>query len=108
MATIDVHYGDTRTLYLGFTYENGAPLNVSGWGVFLAASQSYVGAPLIYVGTTGANAMAVTGLVYMSLTTDDTTHCPGLYNCDLRTVDLTGNVSTYQTDGLNILPTTFT
>lgn len=107
MAMIDVEQGFPKTLILSFTYEDGTPLNVSGWGVFLAASQTYGQPPLIYVGTTGA-APAVTGLVYLPFTSGDTNHCVGDYSADLKTVDLNGVESPYHTDGLRILPTTFT
>lgn len=107
MSLISVYQGDAKTLILSFTYEDGTPLNVSGWGVFLAAGQSYVGPPLIYIGTTGVAPMAITGLVYLPLTSGNTNRCAGDYNCDIRTFDLTGNPSTYRTEGLRILPTTF-
>lgn len=107
MATIDVYQGYPRTLILSFSYEDGTPLNVSGWGIFLAASQTYGQPPLIYVGTTGA-APAVTGLVYLPLTSGNANHCVGDYNCDLLAVDLNGIGTPYHTDGLRILPTTFT
>lgn len=108
MSLIQTFYGDTKLLILSFANEDTTPLNVSGWGVFLAASQTYQGPPLIYAGTTGLDAAAVTGLVYLPLGTGNTSNCPGQYQADIRTIDLTGNVSTYQTEGLLILPTTFT
>lgn len=108
MSLIQIFFGDTKTLALSFSNEDGTSLNVSGWGIFLAASQTYQGAPPIYVGTTGTNAAAVTGLVNLPLGTGDSSHCPGQYQADIRAIDLTGNVSTYQTEGLLILPTTFT
>lgn len=106
MALISVYRGDTKSLSLNFTQDDGVtPLNVSGYSIFFGASQSYSSSPIIYIGTTGNNAAAVTGLVTITLSSGDTNICPSDYLADFRAVSPSGVVSTYPTAGLRILPT---
>ena len=105
--TIDVYQGDAKSLSLNFANDDGSPMNVSGYGVFFSASQTFVPPPAVYVGTTGTDAAAVTGLVILGLSSSDTSICVGDYSAFFRLVDLSGNASTFPTEGLSILPTTF-
>lgn len=100
---LEVYRGDSKNLALNFAQDDGTPLNVSGCGVFFAASVNYSESPIIYIGTTGTNAAAVTGLVNLTLSSSDTNHCAGDYIATFR-LTCSGNSSTYPSEGLRILP----
>lgn len=107
---ISVYQGDTTTLALQFATNDGTPINVSGFAIWGVAKQKYTQSntdAIICKAVTGIDANAVTGLVYFPLTTGDTAHCPADYLFDFRVYDLNSGSSTYPTDGLRILPTTY-
>ena len=80
-------------------------MNMSGSAVFLGAAVNYSTSPIIYVGTTGNDSYAVTGLINLTLTSGDTNICPNDYLADIRIISPSGTATTYPTDGLSILPT---
>jgi hypothetical protein len=110
MATIDVFQGCTRTLALSFTNEgDGSPLNVSGFLVQFVAKQSYSQAlaqAIVNTTVTGVAPEAITGLIYLPITTGDTSHCVGDYFANFKVTDLMSGVSPFSVDGYRILPTT--
>jgi hypothetical protein len=110
MALLEVYRCDTKTLMLNFASSDGTPMNVSGFEVRGVAKNSYTqsNAEAIFnKAVTGIDAAAVTGLVYFPLTTGDTNQCPGDYLLDFCITDLSSGRSTYATEGLRIVPTTY-
>ena len=106
MSTIDIYQGDSRTLSLYFCDDNGVPTNMSGNLVNFVAKRSYTECnanALINKIVTG-DASSVSGIMYIPLTTGDTSICVGSYLAGFRVIDLSTGVSTFDTDGLNILP----
>ncbi len=100
---LEVYRGDSKNLALNFAQDDGTPLNVSGCGVFFVAAVNYVEHPIIYIGTTGTDAAAVTGLVNLTLSPSDTNHCAGDYLASFR-LACAGSTGTYPSEGLRILP----
>ncbi len=100
---LEVYRGDSKTFDFNFTGYGGAPLNISGCGVFFAVAANYVEHPIIYTGVTGVGSDSVTGLVSITLSSSDTDHCAGDYLTSLRLV-CSGSPQTYSTQGLRILP----
>jgi len=108
MALLTIYAGDSSTVSLQFADDAGNPTNISGFEVRGVAKQYYTDTSGIFNKTvTGIDANAVTGLVYFPLTSGDTNQCATNYLLDFFIKDLSGNRSTYQTDGLSILPTTY-
>ncbi len=110
MALIEIYRADTKTLALQFADSAGISLNVSGYLVRGVAKQFYTddnSVAIINTIVTGLAPDAITGLVYFPLTTGDTNHCPGDYLFDFFVQDLSSGRSTYATDGLRIVPTTY-
>lgn len=110
MAYLEIYQADTRTLPLHFTDDNDVPINVSGFLVRGVAKQFYTDSnadAIINKVVTGAAPEAITGLVYFPITTGDSNHCPSDYLLDFIVTDLSSGRSTYATDGLRILPSTY-
>lgn len=103
MSLLQIYAGDIPTLSLNFADNNGNPLNVSGYEVRMVAKAMYSDPTgIINAVVTGIDANAVTGLVYFPMTTGETVQCAGDYLCNFY-VGISGNRSTYPTDGLRIL-----
>lgn len=107
MAAIEIYQGNTRSIYLSITNADGTPYNASGCVLYYTARPDYVQSPFFTIGTTGLGANlsgALTGLMIVNLTSGDTNLCPGLYPAGFTFVDINSGISTFGTDGLNILP----
>lgn len=113
MAYIQAYQGNTTTLSVNLTNDDGTPFNASGYALWFSAKQTYSDSSyLINTATTGVGANAanaVTGLMIINLTTGDTNQCVGIYPAQFT---LTGgnplSVNTIPTDGLEISPSFFT
>lgn len=113
MAYIQAYQGNTTSLSVNLTNDDGTPFNASGYALWFSAKQTYSASSyLINSATTGVGAnasAAVTGLMTIGLTTGDLNICPGIYPAQFT---LTGgsplSVNTIPTDGLEILPSFFT
>lgn len=102
---VTVTQGDTLNLNLSFTSDtDGAPLNLSGYQVYYTAVQSLAntGDRLFCIGVTG-DSSNTGGSIVVPLTSQDTNYCPGDYAATI-TVSGAGQISTYSTDGLRIVP----
>lgn len=106
MSLIEAYRATSINLALQFTQDDGVtPFNMSGNAVFFGAAVNYSSSPVIYVGTTGNDAAAVTGLINLSLSSGNTNQCPGDYVASFRIISPSGVPSAYPTEGLRILPT---
>ncbi len=107
---IQIYRGDSLTLSLQFADDGGVPLNVSGYLVRGVAKSTYTQAlsdAIINKVVTGVAPQAITGLIYFPITTGESTQCAGDYLLDFQLQDMSSGRSTYPTDGLRILPTTY-
>lgn len=110
MALLEVFQGNAKTFPLNFTDDGGNPMNVSGWFIRFTAKVSYSQSnaqAIIDSVVTGVSPEALTGLVYFPLTSGDTAQCPGDYLADFTVTNLSGAPTTFPTEGLRILPTTY-
>ena len=103
MAALEIYCGDTRRVNLTFTNDDGTPLNLSGYSVLYYAAQNYDIPPIITKVITGHD-VPVSGMTHMDLTTGDTTQCPGNYLAQFKLEDPSSGISTFNTDGLTLLP----
>lgn len=104
MAALEIYRGDTRVVNLTFTNDDGSVPNISGFLISYIAAQNYELSPVISKIVTGDGIIGPSGMANMTFTTGDTTQCPGQYLAVFKLQDLTGALSTFNTDGLNILP----
>lgn len=112
MSYIQIYQGNTATLTVNLTNDDGSTLNASGYALWFSAKQNYADTNyLINVATTGVGsnaAAAVTGLMTINLTTGDCNICPGVYPAAFT---LTGgnpfSIKTIPSDGLEMLPSFF-
>lgn len=79
---------------------------MSGSLVYYTAKRSYTesNANAIINNVITGDAGAISGQMTMFLSTGDTSHCPGDYFAGWTVVDLSTGVSTFDSDGLRILP----
>ena len=106
MAYLEVYQGNSRTIDLSFTDDNGIPINVSGAILYYTVKRNYSESnanAIINKVVTGNNAAAVTGFMTMTLTTGDTSQCVGDFLAGFTFIDTSTGVSTFDTDGLRIL-----
>lgn len=107
MSAISVYQGNTRTISISLSNPDGTRYNASGCALYYTARPDYVQPPFWTIATTGVGpnlADALTGLMVLSLSTGNTNLCPGLYTAGFTFVDANSGISTFGTDGLNILP----
>lgn len=108
MATLQIYQGNSRTIGLAFTADDGVtPVNISGCLIYYTAKRSYTESnadAVINKVVTGDGTIGLTGQAYMTLTTGDTSICVGQYLAGWTFVDLSTAVSTFDSDGLDILP----
>lgn len=105
MATLDIYQGDSRTVMLTFVNDDGSYLNISGMTVYYVAAQSFSteSTPVIFKTITGHD-VPQSGMTHMDLTTGDTNICPQIYIAEFRLYSPPSGLSTFGTDGLNIIP----
>lgn len=106
MAAIDCYQGNTKSISVTLTNTDGTRFNASGCALYYTARPNYVDDPFFTVVTTGLGANltdALTGLMTLNLTSGNTNLCPGSYPAGFTFVDTQTGISTFGTDGLNIL-----
>lgn len=103
---IVVYRGDTRIIELAFTNDDGSVLNISGSLIYFTAKRDYEDRDegSIIQKIISGHAAPESGIAYMQLTSTDTNQCPRDYVAGFQLVDTSGNISTFNTDGLRILP----
>lgn len=107
MALIEVYQGDSQQINLSFTSDSGTPLNLSGYTIDYTVKRFYADAtPTIFKSITSFTS-AISGLAQLNLTTGDTSICVGNYAAAITLIDPQTGVTTYNTDGLSILPSPF-
>lgn len=107
MAYVTVYQGNTKTLSVNLTNDDGTPFNGSGYALYFTAKQNYSDPNYLFnVGITGVGLNlndAVTGLFNIPLTSGDTNHCPSVYPAGFTLTGGNGSISSFNTDGLEIL-----
>lgn len=107
MGAINIYQGNTRSISVSLTNEDGTPYNASGCVLYYTARQDYVSQSYLFnIATTGLGPnlpAALTGLFVINVTSGDTTQCAGLYPAGFTLVDVNSGISTFGTEGLNIL-----
>lgn len=100
---LSIYRGDAKTFNLTFTNTDGTPFVLSGYSLLFNAGPSYDAEPVITGYQTGY-VSAVSGMMSLTLTSGDTNVCPFDYVAQFYLIDSDGNQSTYETDGIRILP----
>lgn len=101
---LEVYQGNTKQLNLAFTNDDGTPLNLSGYTLYYTVKQSYTDTnALISIVQTGHDIPA-SGTTHILLTAQDTNQCPGDYLAGFTLVSSGSGISTFDTDGLRIIP----
>ncbi len=105
MPLVETYRANTLTFPIAFTQSDGTPVNVSGYGVFFGVAYNYASPPFAYTGYTGSDSNAVTGVVYITLSSGDTNQCAGDYPANGQAISPSGTVYTSSTvNGVRILP----
>jgi len=110
MAYITTYQGNTLSLSLSLTNQDGSPYNASGCVLCYTATSNYETAPLFNVCTTGVGpnlANALTGLLIVNLSTGNTAQCCQQAVAGFTLIDVFTGVTYIPTDGLNILPSPY-
>jgi hypothetical protein len=104
MALLEVYQGDTKRINLVFTNDDGTRLNLSGYKLYYTAKQNYTDtAPLFSILQTGHD-VPVSGVTHIDLSGTQTNHCPGDYLAGFTLISSGSGISTFETDGLRIIP----
>lgn len=103
-SLVQVYQGNTLNLNLSFTDEAGAALNLSGCVVYYTALPNYsqTGVYLFNIGVTGDSGNT-NGTITIPLSAENTNQCAGEYPAAI-TYSGNGQIQTYGTDGLRIIP----
>lgn len=101
---LEIYRGDSKDINLTFTNTDGTPFVLSGYSLAFTAKSSYSATgSAITVCQTGY-VSAVSGMMSIHLTTGQTNINPGDYYAQFALFDSISGKSTYNTDGLRILP----
>jgi hypothetical protein len=103
---IEIYKGDSKTINLDFTNDDGSVYNLSGATIFFLAKRNYSDedtAAIINITITGHD-IPESGKSHIFITTGDTNQCAGNYVAKFRLQDIANNVTTFNTEGLAILP----
>ena len=108
---IQVYQGNTLRINLTFSGDDGQPFDLTSYGLYYIAKQDYTqstGDAPINIYTTGHD-LPASGMTHIDLSADNTSVCPGILLAGITLVSIgsTQNVTTYETDGLEILPSTY-
>lgn len=112
MAYITTFQGNTRSLYVNISNDDGTAFNASGYAMWFTVKQNLSQSDvLINTATTGVGAnasAAATGLMTIALTSGDTNQCPGIYPAWFT---MTGGnpatINTIPTDGFEVVAAPF-
>lgn len=104
MSMIDIYRGDSKRIDLAFVTDSGTPFNLSGFGLYFTAKQSYTDAQPLFTVVQMEHDLPVSGFTHIDLSGAQTNQCPGEYLAAFTLVSSGSGISTFETEGLNILP----
>lgn len=104
MALLEVYRGDTKRVNLIFTNDDTTRLNLSGYKLYYTVKQNYTDAtPLFTILQTGHD-VPVSGETHIDLSSAQTNQCVGDYLAAFTLVSSGSGISTFETEGLRIVP----
>ena len=104
---LTAYQGNSITIPLLFTNDDGSVFNASGCAVRFVMKRSYSETGTLVNNIVTGGATATGGAIYMPLSSGDTNQCPGDYLASFLLYDTQTGVSTFSTDGFKILPSLY-
>lgn len=108
MSMIEIYRGDTKRIDLTFVTDSGTPFNLSGYWLYFSAKQSYTDTGQLFTVLETGHDLIPSGFTHVTVSGAQTNQCPGDYLASFFLVSAgTSGVSTFETEGLKILPSVY-
>lgn len=104
MSMLEIYKGDNKRVDLTFVTDSGTPFNLSGYSLYYSAQQNYTDTGALFTIVQTNHDLPVSGFTHIDISTGDSNQCPGDYLANFRLIDASGRRSTFETEGLKILP----
>jgi len=101
---LEIYRRDNKRFDLTFVTDSGTPFNLSGYSLYYTAQQNYTDAVALFTIIQTGHDLPVSGFTHIDVSTGDSNQCPGDYLALFRLIDASGKRSTFETEGLKILP----
>ena len=103
-SPLQIPQGDSKTVNLVFTNDDGTPMNLSGYALYYVVKQNYTDPAPLFTITQTNHDVPVSGMTHVSLSGTQTRQCVGDYLAAFVLVSSGSGISTFETDGLSIVP----
>lgn len=104
MSMLEIYKGDNKRIDLTFTTDSGTPFNLSGQSLYYIVQQNYTDTGALFSIVQTQHDLPVSGFTHIDISTGDSNQCAGDYLALFRLIDESGRRTTFETEGLKILP----
>jgi hypothetical protein len=102
----EVFKGDSKRIDLRFENDDNSVLDLTDCTIYFTAKRSFLEPDdqAVIAISNSVHDNAISGLSHINLSSSNTNQCPGVYACSFQLKDAFSGVTTFNTEGLTILP----